>query len=259
MTTLRRTTDGRRPAITDAYSLLINWKQDPRNLLQVVGASSDGIAFTNVREKATEKKVTNSTPVTTTGNEKERVWVQPPPIHTVKCYECNKMGHYSNECPTKTAVQLLMAGAESDAFDDNEHYAASSFQFMHVSSEDGMTFNQEEQMLPKSWILLDNQSTVDVFCNRSLLTSVCEMNKVMIIRCNAGVTHTNMVGELNGYSTVWYNPKGIANILSLSQVEKKSQRRKRLSCTRMMAANADFNRQTADSSTWTRSRPPVQC
>jgi hypothetical protein len=76
-------------------------------------------------------------------------------------------------------------------------------------------------MLPKSWILLDNQSTVDVFCNRGLLTNVRETNKLMNIRCNAGVTRTNMVGELNGYGKVWYNPKGIANILSLSQVEKK--------------------------------------
>jgi hypothetical protein len=86
---------------------------------------------------------------------------------------------------------------------------------------DGMTFHQEEQMLPKSWILLDNQSTVDVFCNRHQLTNIRETNKVMNFRCNTRVTRTNMVGELNGYGTVWYNSKGIANILSLSQVEKK--------------------------------------
>jgi hypothetical protein len=104
----------------------------------------------------------------------------------------------------------------------NTSYTASSFQFVHVSSEDGMTFHQEEQIVPNSWILLDNQSTVDVFCNRSLLTNVRETNKVMNIRCNAGVTRTNMVGELNGYGTVWYNPKGIAKILSLSQVEKNT-------------------------------------
>jgi hypothetical protein len=71
--------------ITDAYSLLIKWKQDPRNLLQVVGTSSDGIAFANIGEKATEKKVTNSTPATATGNEEKKVWVPPPPLHTVKC------------------------------------------------------------------------------------------------------------------------------------------------------------------------------
>ena len=86
--------------------------------------------FTNVGEKATEKRVT--TPATTAGNEKEKVWVQPPPIHIVKCYECNKMGHYSNECPTKTAVQLLMTGAKSYAFDDNEHYAARELLPVHA-------------------------------------------------------------------------------------------------------------------------------
>jgi hypothetical protein len=84
-----------------------------------------------------------------------------------------------------------------------------------------MTFYQEEQVRPKSWIMLDNQSTVNVFCNRHLLTNVREIDKVMNIRCNAGVPRTNMVGELNRYGTMWYNPKKIANILSLSQVEKK--------------------------------------
>jgi hypothetical protein len=132
--------------------------------------------------------------------------VKPLPIETAKCYKCNKMGNYSNECPSKTGIQLLMAGVESDAFDDNEYYGASSLQFVHISSE-GMMFLQEEKVLPKSWILLDNQSTVDVFCNRRLLTNVREINKIMNIRCNAGVTRTNMLGELNGYGTMWYNPK----------------------------------------------------
>ena len=86
---------------------------------------------------------------------------------------------------------------------------------MNISSE-GKTFHQEEQVLPKSWILLDNQSTVSVFYNRRLPTNVHEIDKVMNIRCNAGLTRINMVDELDGYGTVWYNPKEIANILSLS-------------------------------------------
>jgi hypothetical protein len=51
--------------------------------------------------------------------------------------------------------------------------------------------------------------------------NIHEINKVMNIWCNARVTRTNMVGELNGCSTVWYNPKGITHILLLSQVEQK--------------------------------------
>ena len=38
----------------------------------------------------------------------------------------------------------------------------------------------------------------------------------MYVRCNAGVTTTNLMGWLRDYpQPVWYNPKGVANILSL--------------------------------------------
>ena len=42
----------------------------------------------------------------------------------------------------------------------------------------------------------------------------------MDIHCNAGITSTNMVGDLKGFGEVWYNPKGIANILPMAVVEK---------------------------------------
>eukprot|EP00978_Attheya_sp_CCMP212_P031138 scaffold116611_cov32-Attheya_sp.AAC.1 len=42
----------------------------------------------------------------------------------------------------------------------------------------------------------------------------------MDIHCNAGVTITNLVGDLAGYGTVWYHPNGIANILSLKRMIK---------------------------------------
>ena len=72
--------------------------------------------------------------------------------------------------------------------------------------------------LPKDWILLDNQSMVDVFCNKKLLTNICEHSKTLEIHCNAGgVTSTNLIDELRGYGTVWFNPTGIANILSLAK------------------------------------------
>ncbi len=43
----------------------------------------------------------------------------------------------------------------------------------------------------------------------------------MTINCNAGVTHTNMIGEMPGYpGEVWYNLKGIGSILSLANVKQ---------------------------------------
>jgi hypothetical protein len=43
----------------------------------------------------------------------------------------------------------------------------------------------------------------------------------MDIHCNAGVTSTNLVGDLPGYGKVWFNPNGIANILSLLRVKEQ--------------------------------------
>jgi hypothetical protein len=78
----------------------------------------------------------------------------------------------------------------------------------------GTTLHQQKEgRLPKSWILLDNQSTVNIFSNKSLLENVGATDRVMNIRCNAGVTRTNMIGDLPGFDgKVWYNPNGIANI-----------------------------------------------
>ena len=78
----------------------------------------------------------------------------------------------------------------------------------------------ESGKTPKSWILLDNQSTVDVFYNANLLRNIRKGEKHMDIHCNAGVTSTNLVGDLPGYGTVWYHPNGIANILSLAKMQE---------------------------------------
>lgn len=76
--------------------------------------------------------------------------------------------------------------------------------------------------VPKNWILLDNQSIVDVFCDPKLLRNIQQTNKAMNIKCNAGGTRTNWVGDFPGYGEVWYKKSGIANILSpLSKVGQR--------------------------------------
>jgi hypothetical protein len=95
------------------------------------------------------------------------------------------------------------------------------FQFIQHNGEISLYSQDESRMVPKTWILLDNQSTLDVFYNPNLLVNIHEADTSMKIHCNAGTAVTNLKGELPGYGMVWYHPQGIANIFSLSCIEKK--------------------------------------
>ena len=68
--------------------------------------------------------------------------------------------------------------------------------------------------LPESWILLDTCSLAYVISNPSLLKDIHTVDKTMNIHCNARYTSTNQMGYM------WYNPKGIAKILSLDNVSR---------------------------------------
>jgi len=75
--------------------------------------------------------------------------------------------------------------------------------------------------IPSTWMLLESQSTINVFCNLDLLTKIHQINNKLTIWCNAGIKTTDWRGYLSGYGWVWYYSDGIANILSLSRVREK--------------------------------------
>ncbi len=72
----------------------------------------------------------------------------------------------------------------------------------------------------KNYLLLDNQSTVHQIANPSLLKNIRKSSKRINIHCIAGVSKTDLEGEL-GQLTVHHNPNSIANVLSLKAVAKK--------------------------------------
>jgi len=81
----------------------------------------------------------------------------------------------------------------SESFDDiDEEDEAEEIFFLqiHVSIH---------QTLYQTIVLLDNQSTIDVFQNKNLLTNLRDSGKTLKIHCYAGVATTSLVGDLSGY------------------------------------------------------------
>ena len=67
---------------------------------------------------------------------------------------------------------------------------------------------------------LDNCSSYHQFINNEHLADIESHKQMLRGHCNAGITKTNKKGKF-GELDVWYNPIGIANILSLPLLEKK--------------------------------------
>jgi hypothetical protein len=71
-------------------------------------------------------------------------------------------------------------------------------------------------------VLLDSQSTIDLVCNKELVTDISKSNKNMQLKSNGGVMTINQPARMKGYANlVWFSKDAIANILALSNVIKQ--------------------------------------
>jgi hypothetical protein len=104
--------------VTGAYaSMLTTWKQ--RNIVHVLGSASEGVSFANIDggDSDDENDVEGEISLTNDGKKPAK---RAGEAH-ITYFNCNKMGHYSNECPKErlTGKQDLMAGMAAGEFDDN--------------------------------------------------------------------------------------------------------------------------------------------
>ena len=145
------------------------------------------------------------------------------------CMRCGRNNHSTKDCFAKRHADgtLLHIEAEGSATDD----VSTLDIFGTIGDSHGLMFHIDSPTkhpssmssrgsIPNTWILLDSQSTIDVFSNEKLLTNIHATSTTMHIKCNAGSKSTNLRGTLSGYGEVWYFAEGIANILLLSRVKE---------------------------------------
>ena len=85
-----------------------------------------------------------------------------------------------------------------------------------------MIFHQtDSDSIPNTWVLLDSQSTVNIFKNPAFLTNIRESPSGHLrVLTNGGLCTSHLVGDLPNFGTVWFNPQSLANILSLRAVRQ---------------------------------------
>jgi hypothetical protein len=146
--------------VTKVYNMVDNYKQQQHHMGWLFN-DSEGVSFANMDNGKGDAYTSH-----------------------IRCYSCNKMGHYVNECPTRTprppakacASMLVMVDEGGDSESGSDGYA----------SINEFSFHQGDKYVNQKWILFDNQSTADTFCNLNLLSNIHESESSTKINCNVG-------------------------------------------------------------------------
>jgi hypothetical protein len=98
----------------------------------------------------------------------------------ITCFHCGFIGHYAPMCPNRVVNVTITQISYNMAQANNASY------------------------LNPSWILLDSQSTISVFCNPNMLLNIRRSDAPMCAVTNGGYQESHMMGDLPNLGPVWY-------------------------------------------------------
>ncbi len=130
------------------------------------------------------------------------------------CHYCGKRGHFKRDCPQLKREFLKWIRNKKAV--KNANYSQDLY---HLS----LAETSVNELIDNRDILCDNQSTVNVFSNKSLLTNLRTIPEGVTITGVGGSIWTNTVGDHYLFGTVYYHPEGVANILSFADMRERYQ------------------------------------
>jgi hypothetical protein len=205
--------------LVSAYHLINEYKHyTPRSAVP----GSSGVEFAQKIEKGNDNHNKN----------KDDSWQK-----KATCHHCGEVGHIRPNCPAlkdaddkepdvdksdatskdkKTEKKKKKTSfAQQAAETDNESEPESQFTNFGFCTTTSNRINLREMML------LDNQSTVDLFCNRKLVSRVWRTEDSMTVHGNGSTLTTQYKAHIKNYGDVWFHSKALTNILSLKNVRDK--------------------------------------
>ena len=97
---------------------------------------------------------------------------------------------------------------------------APTFTYSHTVQALHTRFKATGRMINMQWVLLDSGATLHLFTNGKLLQNIRKApnGDSITVNTSGGPVTTCLQGDLPGIGSVWYQPDGIANVLSLALV-----------------------------------------